>query len=138
MKYLIIITTLLLAGCEGHYRYPCQDPANWDKKECNNEVCKAEGTCTGDVLGRNYSPKTESLEQSLDNDQSELNNSDNTDDFAKHTEPKPKKDNNVKQEVNTEVETQQEDLNRDVLDDQEAELTMDTIVETSEHNEAAK
>lgn len=46
----IILPLLLLAGCEGHYRYPCQDPANWGKIECNNEVCKAEGTCTSDVL----------------------------------------------------------------------------------------
>jgi hypothetical protein len=41
---------LLVASCEGHYRYPCQDPANWGKLECNNDVCKAEGTCTADVL----------------------------------------------------------------------------------------
>ncbi len=45
----IILPLLLLAGCEGHYRYPCQDPANWGKIECNNEVCKAEGICTSDV-----------------------------------------------------------------------------------------
>lgn len=138
MKYILLLSILLLAGCEGHYRYPCQDPANWDKKECNNEICKAEGTCTSDVLGRNYEPKVESVEQSLDTNQPELNNSENTDDFAKHTEPKPKKDEVEKQEVNTDVETQQEDLSRDVLNNEEAELTMDTIVETSEHNEAAK
>ena len=46
----IILPLLLLAGCEGHYRYPCQDPANWGKIECNNEVCKSEGTCTSDVI----------------------------------------------------------------------------------------
>jgi uncharacterized lipoprotein NlpE involved in copper resistance len=45
----IILPLLLLAGCEGRYRYPCQDPANWGKIECNNEVCKSEGTCTSDV-----------------------------------------------------------------------------------------
>ena len=45
-----ITALILLSGCEGRYRYPCQDPANWGKTECNNEVCKAEGTCTSDVL----------------------------------------------------------------------------------------
>jgi hypothetical protein len=39
-----------LAGCNSQYRYPCQDPANWGKDECNNQVCKAEGECTSDVL----------------------------------------------------------------------------------------
>lgn len=50
---LILAATLLLAGCNSQYRYPCQDPANWDNKECNNEVCKAEGECTSDLLESN-------------------------------------------------------------------------------------
>lgn len=52
----LIATLFLLSSCEGHYRYPCQDPDNWHKEECNNDVCKAEGECTDDVLGRNSSP----------------------------------------------------------------------------------
>lgn len=48
----IILPLLLIAGCEGRYRYPCQDPANWGKLECNNDVCKSEGTCTSDVLAK--------------------------------------------------------------------------------------
>ena len=47
---LLLPVLLLLAGCNSQYRYPCQDPANWGKEECNNEVCKAEGECTADVL----------------------------------------------------------------------------------------
>lgn len=51
MKAILILPALLLlAGCNSQYRYPCQDPANWGKEECNNEVCKAEGECTSDVL----------------------------------------------------------------------------------------
>jgi hypothetical protein len=49
-KILILSVAFLLAGCNSQYRYPCQDPANWGNKECNNEVCKAEGECTSDVL----------------------------------------------------------------------------------------
>ena len=51
MRLLFVpLITIILTGCEGHYRYPCQDPANWGKLECNNDVCKAEGTCTADVI----------------------------------------------------------------------------------------
>ena len=60
MRLLTIITAVLilvglsinLVGCEGRYRYPCQDPANWGRTECNNDVCKAEGTCTSDTLAK--------------------------------------------------------------------------------------
>jgi hypothetical protein len=47
---LVLAVALLLAGCEDRYRYPCQNPANWGKAECNNEICKAEGECTSDLL----------------------------------------------------------------------------------------
>jgi hypothetical protein len=51
MKAILILPALLmLAGCAPQYRYPCQDPDNWGKEECNNEVCKAEGECTADLL----------------------------------------------------------------------------------------
>ncbi len=51
MKAILILSiAFLLAGCNSQYRYPCQDPANWGKDECNNQVCKAEGECTSDVL----------------------------------------------------------------------------------------
>lgn len=50
MKVILLLPILLLAGCNSQYRYPCQDPDNWGKAECNNEVCKAEGECTSDVL----------------------------------------------------------------------------------------
>ena len=51
MKAILILSVaFLLAGCNSQYRYPCQDPANWGKDECNNQVCKAEGECTSDVL----------------------------------------------------------------------------------------
>lgn len=51
MKAILILSALLvLAGCAPQYRYPCQDPDNWGKEECNNEICKAEGECTSDVL----------------------------------------------------------------------------------------
>lgn len=45
---IAIITTvamLALSGCDDRYRYPCQDPANTKKPECNPPICDADGTC---------------------------------------------------------------------------------------------
>jgi hypothetical protein len=38
MKYALVLL-LLLAGCEDHYRYHCQDPANWSQKRCQRPDC---------------------------------------------------------------------------------------------------
>jgi hypothetical protein len=49
----LILAGLVLTGCgyDGHYRYPCQDPENWEKAECNPPLCEATGTCTKDLIG---------------------------------------------------------------------------------------
>ena len=39
------IMLVLLTGCEDRYRYPCQDPLNWEKAECKPPICTAAGTC---------------------------------------------------------------------------------------------
>ena len=54
----ILAGILILSGCgyDGHYRYPCQDPANFDKPECKPPLCKVTGTCTIDILG--FDPET--------------------------------------------------------------------------------
>lgn len=41
---------LSLTGCGG-YRYQCQDPANWDKTQCNPPTCLAYGECSKDIVG---------------------------------------------------------------------------------------
>jgi len=53
MKRLIFVGLLVLAGCgyDGHYRYECQDPANWEAEECNPPMCKVDGMCTETLLG---------------------------------------------------------------------------------------
>ena len=40
---------LLLTGCSERYRYPCQDPDNWDSKQCQKPYCSANGTCPEDL-----------------------------------------------------------------------------------------
>ena len=49
MKYLTILLLPLLISCTENYRYPCQDPDNWEKKECKKPYCSANGTCPEDL-----------------------------------------------------------------------------------------
>lgn len=52
MRVLALISiALLLVGCEDTYRYPCQDPANKDKPECNLPACEADGFCYDKLNG---------------------------------------------------------------------------------------
>lgn len=50
MRKLYIFWALsILAGCGDRFRYPCQDPANWDAPECKPPICTATQTCPDDV-----------------------------------------------------------------------------------------
>ena len=42
--------TLTSCGYDGHFRYPCQDPTNWEKAECKPPICTASGTCPVDLV----------------------------------------------------------------------------------------
>ena len=42
---LVLMTILCLTGCEDRYRYPCQDPKNWNSEDCKPPICTAAGTC---------------------------------------------------------------------------------------------
>lgn len=61
-KKIILISLLLLAstGCgfNGKYRYPCQDPKNWQKPECQRPACEVDGACTDTLLGFDPSAET--------------------------------------------------------------------------------
>lgn len=45
------LAALLLVGCSDTYRYPCQDPANKNKEECNRPACEADGMCYDSLNG---------------------------------------------------------------------------------------
>jgi hypothetical protein len=55
----LLMLSLSSCGYQGFYRYPCQDPANWEKAECNPPICEATGTCTKDVIGKEPTTTTE-------------------------------------------------------------------------------
>ena len=44
--FLLILLPVGLAAFSGdRFRYPCQDPENWDKKECQKPTCEVTRTC---------------------------------------------------------------------------------------------
>jgi cobalamin biosynthesis protein CobD/CbiB len=49
----LAIGVLLLSSCgyEGQFRYPCQDPTNWETPECKPPICSAAGVCPVDLVG---------------------------------------------------------------------------------------
>lgn len=49
MKYLALLILPVLVACSENYRYPCQDPDNWDKQICQKPWCSANGTCPEDL-----------------------------------------------------------------------------------------
>lgn len=40
---------LVLSACQDRFRYPCQDPANWEIPDCKPPICTATQTCPDDV-----------------------------------------------------------------------------------------
>ena len=54
MRKLIVLSCLALVlsscGYDGHYRYPCQSPDNWETAECNPPICHASDYCTKDLV----------------------------------------------------------------------------------------
>jgi hypothetical protein len=58
---LMLPVFMLLAGCEERYRYPCQDPDNWNEKYCQKPYCSANGTCPEDLT--NYEKKNVTIDK---------------------------------------------------------------------------
>ena len=156
-KIIIILPLLLLAGCEGHYRYPCQDPANWGKTECNNEVCKAEGTCTSDVLapagtrefGLTNQPDNESEsseELSTEDSETEISSSGCTEPAKLSYNNSDDRVFNVKnkmelpkgEEIVMDPEGDEYEAPSRTPPSMEEPLSMNTVVDTAAHNAAVK
>ena len=55
---LILVLPLSLAFF-GHdqFRYPCQDPANWDKPECKLPICDVTRTCPEQIFKGQRDPR---------------------------------------------------------------------------------
>lgn len=82
-KLISIISASLLAftlsGCgyDGHFRYPCQDPENWESADCKPPICDAFGTCTTDLLGFDpFAPESDTID-TVEVEESETEESEN-------------------------------------------------------------
>ena len=55
---VLIVLPLLLAifGAE-RFRYPCQDPANWDKDFCKVPICDVTRTCPEHIFKGQRDPR---------------------------------------------------------------------------------
>ena len=54
MKYAaIVLTTVILAGCGQQFRYPCQNPDNWGKAECQRPLCEVNRDCPDHIFNEN-------------------------------------------------------------------------------------
>jgi len=66
----VITLTLGLSGCgyDGHYRYPCQDPANWETADCKPPICTVNGACPEDLVGPDVTDGTTTVTEETTNE----------------------------------------------------------------------
>jgi hypothetical protein len=60
VKFLLILLALPIgmAMCSGdRFRYPCQDPANWDKDFCKPPICDVTRTCPEHIFKGQRDPR---------------------------------------------------------------------------------
>jgi len=56
--FVLLLLPLTLAMCSGdRYRYPCQDPANWDKDICKMPLCDVNRTCPEHIFKGQRDPR---------------------------------------------------------------------------------
>jgi hypothetical protein len=64
VKYLFVLLLLPLALAyfsDGErYRYPCQNPANWDKDMCKLPLCEVNRTCPEHIFKGQKDPRNTS------------------------------------------------------------------------------
>jgi hypothetical protein len=42
---ILAIPIVFSSGCDQYYRYPCQNPANWEKESCKKPLCEVNRDC---------------------------------------------------------------------------------------------
>lgn len=51
LVFACAIVAVFVISKDGFYRYPCQNPDNWTKLECQPPICTATKQCPQDLLG---------------------------------------------------------------------------------------
>ena len=60
---VLALPVLFASGCEERYRYPCQDPKNWELAQCQKPLCEVHRQCPDLIF------KEDSAKVGLSNDQ---------------------------------------------------------------------
>lgn len=56
--FILLLLPLALAYFSGHhFRYPCQNPANWDKEECKMPLCDVKRECPEHIFKGQRDPR---------------------------------------------------------------------------------
>ncbi len=63
--WFLLLLPVLMIGCGERYRYPCQDPENWNEKLCQKPFCSANGTCPEDLKHYEKEPSAQRPAQTL-------------------------------------------------------------------------
>lgn len=53
LTIMVIAPMLGAAGCQQQFRYPCQDPENWGKPECQRPICEVNRDCPDLIFKEN-------------------------------------------------------------------------------------
>jgi hypothetical protein len=56
---VLALPVFVAAGCEQKYRYPCQDPKNWETPACNKPLCEVHRDCPSYIFETTVAPVTE-------------------------------------------------------------------------------
>jgi hypothetical protein len=54
---LLLLPVLLAVFAGDNFRYPCQDPKNWDKEMCKLPVCDVTRTCPEHIFKGQRDPR---------------------------------------------------------------------------------
>ena len=64
----LIIGVIALFTANDSYRYPCQDPANWELAECQPPLCTASSSCPANLITLDGTPVSPEQMQSMIDD----------------------------------------------------------------------
>lgn len=56
--FILLVLPIAMATCSGdRFRYPCQDPNNWDKEICKKPLCDVTRTCPEHIFKGQRDPR---------------------------------------------------------------------------------
>jgi len=47
---ILALPVFIASGCEQKYRYPCQDPKNWETPACSKPLCEVHRDCPSHIF----------------------------------------------------------------------------------------